>query len=149
MNTYILAKAMTNSEWDNVDYALIRLNETHLKFLVDVMKDARKLNKKYDGGFMYIKISADMADFCQEMESELSDLLVDGNEWSIVGLDSQFVDELPRPDQEIRYGGIKITETSVQYVAYGKHTDEEFWISEIDIEELKKSFITTAEKVGK
>lgn len=136
MSKTLIAKAMTNSEWDSVSFALVDLSKKFTDFLQEVRKDAEALNKKYEYGFLNIRISGDNADFyIGEVEDCQAAALLGEEEFMITdkGLDP---DSYTPPENSLRHGQMKIGATDVQFVAYGKHTDEEFWTNPIPIEDL-------------
>jgi hypothetical protein len=139
MKQYIIAKALTGSEWDDVDFALIEMHDGHAKYIHQVSDHASDLKKKLEDESARITISADNAQFFvaddiirallpDEIDVEDSDDFA-----AIISLDENVVEKLTRPQNDIRYGHIVFDGNTVKYSGYGKHTGEEYWTADIDI----------------
>jgi hypothetical protein len=132
----LLVKAKTGSEWDNVDFTILDLSEKRLAWLAGLMRQAAVMEKDPDlTGFMYFTISNDESWYVwpddteedwhtDEVESFFND---DENQAHWVEITDEELNSLPRPEQQIRYGMIKVYDNSIQQVSYGKQTDEEFF----------------------
>lgn len=132
MSKYIIAKAFTQSEWDGVDFAVIELTDGHLKFIREIRETIQKMGFKIGDGFLNIIFSGDNADFYYSEDELPEDLQPEEGKPLIATVeDPDIFKNLTRPEQDIRYGQLKFDEDGVQYVGYGKHTDEEFWIDRI------------------
>lgn len=131
----LILKANTNSEWDGVDFAIVDITKEFIDFLKEAMEDAQNMKHKYSHGFLGLRFSGDNAEwFCGDEEGHT--LL--GDEEFVIVEKTLDTSKYQRPEQDIRYGQIKITGDSVQFVGYGKHTSEEFWTESISIEEIIK-----------
>ncbi len=136
----LIAKAQLHSEWDSVDFALIDLNPEFVKLIKDASKEAKRLNKKFSHAFMNIRIQGDNAEWFIEASDinspsdEIMELLGD-EEFVIVKKEFE-TETLQRPEQDARYGQMKVDEENVQFLSYGKHTDEEFWTEPIPVNKL-------------
>lgn len=85
---------------------------------------------------MYIRISGDNADFyIGEVEDCEAAALLGSKDFVITEKKLNPV-TYSTPEQVIKYGQMKIDDKDVQFVSYGKHTDEEFWTESIPIEDL-------------
>jgi hypothetical protein len=122
---YLLLPAETSSEWDGVSFALVPLSLTLQSTIKEKIK--RQLELKSEG-IDGIWVSCDNADFYNDVTQLPNELIkVDGNVKSgVVEFEDSFVKALTQPEQSIRYGRMNFSYGGVSFIAYGKHTDEEF-----------------------
>jgi hypothetical protein len=140
----ILVKAVTGSEWDSCNCCLIDIEETIPEKWRHYDKVATEMSKAgtyefaylamYEGG-EYLNLYPDHADEDEDQYDIVEEIPEIG--WCYVDTEDDDVDDLQRPEQRIdthmmRFYGDGI----VKWVAYGKHTSEEFWTDQVNINEL-------------
>jgi hypothetical protein len=143
---YLILKAMTNSEWDDVSFALVELTPGFCKLMLKAHDEAKRLNKKFAYSFNHLVLSSDNAEWFVDNRddvggntaAEKSDIEVimealGGKDFAVIERDVN-TETLARPEQVVKYGNVKINDTGVQFVSYGKYTDDEFWTEYIEIE---------------
>lgn len=124
MKNYILIRAYTQSQWDNVDFALIPFNGTLITRLAVLVDKAKELQN--DFGTNEISIYSDEADFFVD-DGNLPFELPKEDEYKIVTLTDKAFGKLKRPES-INGGQVSISSYgSITFKASGKHTGEEFW----------------------
>ena len=90
-------------------------------------KRVKLIEVKKDYGVDNFTVYSDSALFFTD-EEQLPDYCFDENmKEGLVDLPDEIVTALSQPEQTIKYGKMRISEFDVQFVGYGKHTDEEFW----------------------
>lgn len=108
-------KVYTNSEWDDSVHAVhIQVDDT---ITAAVKKAQAFLNEN----------------------KEMFSITVEAPDFPFGGYEDGFDDEIQEgttpfdhePSQDLRYGVFKVTAFSVKYIAYGKHTGEEFYSENI------------------
>lgn len=132
MEKYILMKALTGSEWDGVEFALLPFSEKRLnqflakKKVLDTLKDVDQLVVYSDD----VEFFTDLSQLNNVDEDEENPIIVEIND----------IEELSRPEQTIKYGQIKFGKDEIIFSGYGKHTNEEYWcnLSYSRIETLTK-----------
>lgn len=133
---------MTNSEWDNVDFCLIELNNELISIIKGASEDAVKLKEKYPS-FDHIELDSDIAEWFIDASDDTNDndklmALVEEKEFVIIDEEIETA-TMHRPEQDIRYGSIRLDGEVVKFVAYGKHTNEEFFTESIPIKDIISS----------
>jgi len=126
MEKFILLKALTNSEWDHVDFALLPIEtiETHLKkkqILASLNGEVDELVIYEDAVVFYASIEDLPERFTSEDYYKEKPMLVE--------LSDQEIEALSKPDQTIKSGQVKFSKEEVTFTGHGKHTNEEYWCS--------------------
>lgn len=103
-------EAYTNSEWDSVNTCYIEINDDRIA----AVRKAQRLIAQYP---------------------EFSNIEITAPDYEFVVIDED-TQEVSSPEQTIRYGKFRVSRYDVIYVAYGKHSMEEFFTD--DISELFK-----------
>lgn len=134
---YILIKANTNSEWDNCEFAIVHLSEEWKK------EQAKRLEwvKPLQGNahFCSMNFYDTAADFYRIGENEQPDIetMLAGKEWVFVELDEEEQEAFTVPENRMDcYRLVLRANGTAYYTAYGKHTSEEFWTEEFDLNML-------------
>lgn len=118
---YIITTAQTGSEWDCVEFLLVEATPRLINFLKQTIAECKKLT------FDSVSIYADNAGFYLGMDELPEDAQVEEDQVKLVELDSDFVNTLDQPEQQIRYGEMKFGNDQITFTGTGKYTDEEFW----------------------
>lgn len=126
MKQYFLFEAVTSSEWDLCSFALVEMDEKFINYLQTLRAELLRVKKSHNVD--QFLIYADNAMFFTEVE-ELPDFCFDNGKLTekIISLPDEVVASFTQPEQVIKYGHMKVNEFRIQFVGYGKHTDEEFW----------------------
>ena len=139
----ILLPARTDSEWDSCDAYLIQPDPEMLRNLIDKMDVAAYLEAKataegaHYSGFSHIAFHGSCGEFI--VVSDPYDWQT-GKSDDIVQIDEELAEllDICTPEQRTDTPIIKAYPNSVVFVAYGKHTSEEFWTSELTRDEINK-----------
>lgn len=133
----IIIKARTNSEWDYVDFSIVTVD----KSWQDKMEDFLMLNKKYHSSIEWLSFNDDEGFFVDTEGSPFEEFVSqDKKDWSFVEITDEEVEQLSTPENTLKYGSVRISDT-IQFVMHGKHTSDEFYTESIpitDILQLKK-----------
>lgn len=133
----IIVKAFTGSEWDTVSFAIISLSNLDRKQFNDRAFDAQQAYSK-DHNFTKICYSF-LTDGFFLGDDEVDAILGEEFEWRFVKLTKGELEKLTKPEQDIDCETASFySNGSVQFKGYGKHTSEEFWTSDIQVDELIK-----------
>src|SRR5690606_33918069 len=124
---YVMVKARTNSEWDNVDFVLFHVTDgwlqtlrTRLEMLQPFTEDMDFWEHAYFGSPEGYYTSPD--------DWNAEELLSESEAWAFVEATAEELEQLPTPESRLdtdqltldRYGNL-------QFKAYGKYTGEEFY----------------------
>ena len=132
----ILIKATVCSEWDSCNSALIEdvLEQTVERWKeYDKIATDTKTNSRWSD-FSYLAISEDCT-FLME-RNDITDGIPEGKSWSYVeDVTQEDLDQ--EPEQRVAYGIMKFFgKGDVCFVAYSKHTGEEFFTEHLNINNL-------------
>lgn len=135
--THLFLKACTNSEWDNVSFAVVELSDIFIQTLRDLSNKAAFIKKEYPS-FYAIELNGDNAEYFSDADNELYDKhrdAVESEEVVVVETDGpiDFDETYDRPENQLRHGSTVIGDDWIQFKTYGKHTGEEFWTSQVNI----------------
>jgi hypothetical protein len=135
----IAISARTTSDWDNVNCAILSLdNEAYLTKvksriqLSTSLKDVGNLKDLsfWDSVDKWLLLESDDTEKQMDMEDLMNEL--EEKDWCFVEYEDDETDE--KPDQTIDAEQMKIDANGlIQFVGYGKHTSEEFWTSSINL----------------
>lgn len=128
----IISKAYTNSEWDSVDFAVIEINDTLLQFIKELSTQVKDICKQH-GIYGHFAVSSDNADFFIGERGEAH--LGEHDDFAVIPGTLDTSNE-SRPENDLKGGDMRIFSDTVQFVTWGKHTSEEFWTPEIQINKL-------------
>jgi len=133
----ILARAHTDSEWDSCDFAIITLSEDWRKMQFERLEAITPFAN--DLSFFSLHFFDGAADFYQHGDDGLPDIdeLLGDNEWAFVELTQEEQDNLTPPGSALDcYEMVLYKDGDAKYTAYGKHTDEEFWTTELPLRKI-------------
>lgn len=135
----IIIKATSNSEWDKADFILLNINDeewttsiltamTHCVHLDNIIRHFQRivLSQNVDGWYIDDEENIDITNFLNQHEKD----------WSFIDISSEEIKELTCPEQSIQYDVMYVNSDNIYYKAFGKHTGEEFWTSEIPFREI-------------
>lgn len=132
---YILVKATCQSEWDNCDFAIIYGGKAWLKWLQARLDAAQKVQDFND--FRSLKFFDDSIGFYVSDDDEVDALLEEWQEWAFVELEDGEEDGFTIPESRLDCYSLSLFHNGLgQYVAYGKHTGEEYYTQRIPFGEI-------------
>lgn len=133
---YIYLEAITSSEWDSVEFALVEYDPEKCNTWNKAMDSVK------DSIFDMGSIWSDEADyFIDAEELPFGELPVNGD---IIKLSQEQFDKLTRPAQTIKYGEIRFYEDHIVFSSSGKNTGEEFWTEDYTPEYTYSAELKTA-----
>ena len=114
---YHMIEARTNSEWDDVSFALLRdsiSTSSQYKKLRELIKQLDDVDvlSVYDDDVVYFNDS----EFFDEHKVN-----------PVIYLTDDEFEKLSRPDQNLRDGKVNFEKDNIMFCSYGKHTGEEFY----------------------
>lgn len=133
----ILARAHTDSEWDSCNFAIITLSEAWRKTQFERLEAITPFAN--DLSFFSLHFFDGAADFYQHGDDGLPDIdeLLGDNEWAFVELTQEEQDNLTPPENALDcYEMVLYKDGDAKYTPYGKHTDEEFWTTELPLRKI-------------
>lgn len=133
----ILVRARTDSEWDSCDFAIISLSEGWRKTQLERLEAIEPFAN--DLSFLSLHFFDGAADFYQPGDDGLPDIgeLLGNNEWAFVELTQEEQDNLTPPESGLNcYKMVLYKDGEAKYTAYGKHTSEEFWTTELPLRKI-------------
>jgi hypothetical protein len=114
---YIKVAATTQSEWDNCNVALIKLNSD----LIELFKNKiNKINELENEGIDALLIYSNYAKFLN-FDNDIS-----SNYLKLVELNDNDLLNYTPTEQDVRYTEMKIYKGGITFKGYGKHTNELF-----------------------
>lgn len=130
----IIIKAFTNSEWDSVDFVLVRISDSYLKTIAERYRSVEILNKD---NYFYNVSYWDAPDGWFLTDNSLV-LDLEDRDWSYIDISDDEIEQLSSPEQTIDAQQCKISSDTLSFQGYGKHTSEEFWTASVPISEIIK-----------
>lgn len=134
---YILVTARTNSEWDNCDFAIIYGGKTWNEWLQVRLKAAQEMEKHND--FCFLKFFDTSIQFFNS-EEEFDDKILEKlqeKSWAFVDLENGEDEEFSIPENRLEAHVISLSSNGYgKYIAYGKHTGEEFYTESIHFADI-------------
>lgn len=134
---HILVRAHNNSEWDSCEFAIVSISENWKKEQLKRLEVVKPFAEDY--GFQSLNFYDGSADFYQTGEDDLPNLdeLLADKDWAFVELSEEELDNLTPPESSLDCYRISIYRNGdAKYKAYGKHTGEEFWTSDLPLQQL-------------
>lgn len=131
---YILIKANTNSEWDNCEFAIIHLSQAWKKEQTRRIELVEPLQE--DNYFSSMNFYDTAVDFYKTEEDDQPDVdkMLSGKEWTYLELDEREQETFTAPESSLDcYRLVLRANGTAYYTAYGKHTGDEFWTEEFDL----------------
>lgn len=139
---HILVRAYTDSEWDSCDFAIITISQRwkeqqakRLKMLESIKDDDYFLSVSYRDTFVDFYKTTQLK-LSEEPTPNLESLLGDAD-WTFVELEQEEQEQFSVPQSTLSCYKIVFERLDFFfYIAYDKHTSEEFWTTEIDLKEI-------------
>lgn len=131
---YLLLKAGTNSEWDNCDFAIIHITEDWKKEQKKRLKVIQPFADDYHfQSVNYYDTAVDFYKADDEGNPNLDSWLADKTT-VFIELDKEELETLSMPENSLDCYRLAVSRAgAAQYTAYGKHTGEEFWTEEFNL----------------
>lgn len=127
---HILVKANTNSEWDNCEFAIVHFSEEWIKEQANRLELVKPLQGNYHFSSMnFYDTAVDFYSTGEDEQPDIEKMLAD-KEWVFVELDNEEQETFPIPENRLSCYSLVLRASGT---AYGKHTSEEFWTEEIDL----------------
>ena len=128
MNSYIVMKASTNSEWDGVDFALLKVDTE----IIDRLLSTKKLVEILKGEPDEIEIYGDEVDFFTDAEQLPGRIVFDTNKSDspmpmVIELNELEKTALNRPKQTIKHGNVSYGIDDIKFSAFGKCIEPDYW----------------------
>jgi hypothetical protein len=137
---YILIPARTGSVWDNVNFVIVELPDNYIeairkrgqaaKPLQDIDQDFNSVSF-WDYNPQWFVADDYFAPETEELEAN--------DDWSFIEVTDKEMERLPKPEQDIDSMQMHFLSDKFYYNGYGKHTNEEFWTSHVDITDFLKA----------
>ena len=131
----IVVAATTTSEWDTVEFAVIKLDENILKEFKEKSKLAEAF--KSHEGFYCISFFDYRVEFYSSTDNEDLIEIVEslGNEdFVYVDLEGYDFEDCQQPESRLDTATLKVMDDqTMSYHAYGKHTGEGFWTASFKV----------------
>ncbi|MDE3183195.1 MAG: hypothetical protein KGM16_07235 [Bacteroidota bacterium] len=131
---YLLVKANTNSEWDDCNFALIHITDEWKKEQQQRIAFLTYLQGNYH--FQSVNYYDTAVDFYKKGEDDQPDIetMLADKEWGFVELDHEEQEAFTVPENRMDcYRLVLRSNGTAYYTACGKHTGEEFWTEEFDL----------------
>ncbi|SJN50487.1 hypothetical protein [Sphingobacterium sp. JB170] len=134
---HILVKDTTNSEWDNCGFAIVHLSEEWKKEQQKRLEMVKPFAEDYN--FQSLNYYDTAVEFYRTDESDQPDIdeLLTDKEWAFVEFGTEEQEAFAVPENRLDcYRLVVYRNGNAIYKAYGKHTSEEFWTEEFDLNTL-------------
>lgn len=129
----ILIKAYNNSEWDNATHYFCNItNEQVLEWIHIQQKLENEFPKNKYGQISITYYPIINGDFVDVNEDNYPEYF---KQEQLYNTDIQ---QFPFPEQKLSIPKVRINNSSVQIISYGKNSYEEFWTDEINLNQLLK-----------
>ena len=131
---HLLVKANTNSEWDNCEFAIIHITEDWKKEQAKRLEAVKPFAEDYNfQSLNYYDTAVEFYRTSEDDRPDIEELLAD-KEWVFVELENEEQETFTVPENRLDcYRLVVYRSGNAIYKAYGKHTSEEFWTEEFDL----------------
>lgn len=129
----IAVKALTSSEWDNIDFVLIDLSPGFIEWLGSKSDLAKRLGAEDENFFSIEYHYYPRGWYVDTSDEPLFE--EDQDEWFYVELEPG--EQLTEGEQRISVSTILFTEYGFSLSGTGKHTGESFWTDTVDAAQLE------------
>lgn len=131
---YLLLSAYTGSDWDCCEFAIVHISE---KWKETQRKRLEAIQLYADDyclcSFNYYDTAVDFY-YANDERSPNIDKILDGQRWAFVEFDEGEPETFCVPESRLDCHRLVLhRDGTAKYSAYGKHTDEEFWTDDIDL----------------
>jgi hypothetical protein len=141
---YILVTARCNSEWDSCDFAIISGGKSWARWLQTRLEAAQAVQNHDD--FFCLKFFDTSVEFYisnEEMEENMFEE-IEGKSWAFVELENEEEETFSKPENRLDCYTISLFSNGFgKYIAYGKHTGEEFYTERIPFTEILRLYTGT------
>lgn len=136
---YLLIKTMTNSEWDNGDFAIIHITVEWKETQKKRLEAVKTLENDYDLKWLnYADTNVEFFRFSEETHPEIEAWLSEKDS-VFIELETDELKKLLQPENNLNCYQMQVFKNgNAIYNAFGKHTGEEFWTKEFSLWELTK-----------
>lgn len=137
----ILVTANCNSEWDNCDFAIISGGKAWTEWLQARLEVTRKI-QEYDD-FCCLKFFDFNVKFYISNEGDQEEILekIKEKSWAFIELEDGEEEKFSVPENRLDCHTISLfTNCSGKYIAYGKHTGEEFYTDSIPFTDVLRLY---------
>jgi hypothetical protein len=142
---YIFIRAYIQSEWDNCDFAIIKLTDEWLENMrrrIALLEPFKEDSTFYSHQY-WDKPEGFFTNMLEDGEDIAEIILKGESQWIFVTLEENELDLFPVPENAIgNYQLVLSTYGSARFTANGKHTGEEFYTADFNIEEFINSRIS-------
>lgn len=134
---YIIVKALTTSQWDNVDFAIVHLTEEMLASLKQRLTNVQPFRN--DNTFHNLAYwDSPVGYYCNPKDIPLTETILNKHEdWTFVKLDKDELETFPIPENPLEAHQLLISSHGyANFKAISKYTDEEYsteWFSISDV----------------
>ena len=134
---YLLIKAMTNSEWDDCDFAIIHITDDWKQTQKKRLEAVKPLENDYDLKWLnYTDTNIEFFKFSEEHYPEIQKWLSERSR-IFIELEKDDLKRLLQPENSLNCYQMQVYKNgNTIYNAFGKHTIEEFWTEEFSLWEL-------------
>ena len=134
---YLLIKAMTNSEWDDCDFAIIHITDDWKQTQKKRLEAVKPLENDYDLKWLnYTDTNIEFFKFSEEHYPEIQKWLSERSR-IFIELETDDLKRLLQPENSLNCYQMQVYKNgNTIYNAFGKHTIEEFWTEEFSLWEL-------------
>jgi hypothetical protein len=121
---YIALKACSNSEWDCVDFFLIYLDIDRIKYFLELIGHAEALKSKIST-FGSFDIFDCLGTFHWSDEDDCD--IFEYDNVLFLDIEDSEISNLKIPEAALTYNTVRVFPNGIQFIAYGKHTGEEYF----------------------
>ena len=136
---HLLLKAMTDSEWDDCEFAIIHITEEWKVTQKKRLKAIEFFEDDYDlKWFNYADTDIEFFKLSQDNFPQIEEWLSKKNQF-FIELEDDDLKKLSQPENRLNCYQMQVYKSgNAIYNAFGKHTNEEFYTQEFSLEELTK-----------
>ena len=137
MTEYLLIKAMTNSEWDNGDFAIVHITEDWKNIQKKRLEAVKIVENDADLKWLnYADTNVEFFKFSEDNYPEVKQWLSDGSK-IFIELEKEDLKKMLQPENLLNCYQMQVYKNgNAIYNAFGKHTSEEFWTEEFLLTKL-------------
>lgn len=136
---HLLVKAMTDSEWDDCEFAIIHITDEWKKTQKNRLEAVKIFSDDYDLKWLnYADTNIEFFKLSDDNYPKIEEWLSDKSQF-FVELENDDLKKLSQPENRLNCYQMQVYKSgNAIYNAFGKHTSEEFWTQEFSLEELTK-----------
>ncbi|WP_283416999.1 hypothetical protein [Epilithonimonas pallida] len=136
---YLLIKAMTDSEWDDCGFAIIRISEEWKITQRKRLEAVKAVEHDHDLKWLnYSDTDVEFFRFSDEKYPEVEQLLTESNRM-LIELETDDLKKLLQPENNLNCYQMQVFKNgNAIYNAFGKHTGDEFYTEEFSLWELTR-----------